>query len=261
MSKNNQTYFYVNFTFRTEEIDFYSILIGTKTSSYGLFNKYPTYESKYNEKCDKFIDEYLFTSRTYLIEVENIESSNRKFRFQLKTNKGIIYETDLKIFDLNNVNVYYNVKFKSNYSDKIFKDPPIIKQMSQLYQYCQVMNFCNILTYHPVLNARIQKITNNVYVSLLRNITKEEKIEDVIKLGILMKKHLEPDKAEEFFKKIDFMLLDFSKVPLNIENIIIEDFVKQLIKEINENSNEYLSSKENKLFFALNFALLHDNYK
>ena len=66
--------------------------------------------------------------------------------------------------------------------------------------------------------------------------------------------------ADYFFKKLNFDEIDFSKIPVDYENVNVQIYIVQLIKALNENFDTYWADEEKKLFFIINFILLHEKY-
>ena len=106
-----------------------------------------------------------------------------------------------------------------------------------------------------------KKITENSYENFLIKVSKEDKIEDASILGIHMRENLISNQDDKYFKKLNIFEVNFTKVPFDFDNVLVQDYVVCLIKEINENVNTNTKTKENKLFFILNFIFLNKNYE
>ena len=204
----NQTTFLLNLTFKAAEIDYYSIFIRSDKRSYKKFfvTEYFDYLLIYSEKLDEFSEDSLFLSRTYYLGIEKFETLSKKIRILIKTDKGKVYETNLKNYNLNEVNLYYNIYFYSLGPKEEFKDPPFIKPTTLLSQYSRLIRYCSLnpSVLNPEANFLQKKITENSYDNLLKEISKEDKIEDIIYLGIRMLKYLAGYQADYFFKKLNF---------------------------------------------------------
>jgi len=255
----NHTHFLLNLTFKAEEIDLYQIQIQSMKINYNK-NEYSHHDMCFSEKCDSYFDDSLYISRTYYSCVENFNSQRGgKLIIKLKKNNYEVYETEMKDYYLNDVNVYYNVSFKSLNSNNYFQDPQLIKQTTELYQYIRMMSYCE-MSLKDVNPKFLQNKITYFYAKLLPDIGKENKIEDIIMLHIHMRKNLLRTEADIFFRDLFSFNIDFSKIPLDYDDVLVQDYIVLLIKDLNENLHKNdRHVNVNRLFFVLNLFFCMKN--
>jgi len=252
---NNLTCFIINLTFKADEIENLHVEIETKIKRYiPLFNDKPKYDLYFNENYDYFTEESRYNSRTYYAIINKFESINNKLKIKIKSKSGQIFESDLKNVKLNDINVYFDLSFKSYDGKDINQNFFRMKKTRSLFQFNLIMKlYFNELSEET--NFEIKKrITEESYSNLLNLVNKDDKIDHIISLYIYMRKYLESNKADDFFRIADNHGYLISDIPAKIEEFNLIILVRSIMEDINISR---IKMNDMKILFILNFIFFH----
>jgi len=257
--KNNSTSFLINLTFKSDEIHLYTLSIESNEYGY-IFDSFYLHQLIFNEKYDIFLDDYLYTSRTYFLKFENFKSFSNNIKFKIKTDKNITYESEKKKFQSDRFNIYFDVKFKS-FSKGDYRDPPKIKATSPLFQYCTILKNCLKSQNEYWSSLASKEITQNCCYFLLENILYDDSTEDKILFLKLIMNYLPDHDVNEVYEKLDKLRLNYFEFATIKNNEILNCVINDLISQFQYKNYYYQPGNDKKLFFVFNYLFLQEKFE
>ena len=243
MNQINTTLIIVSLKFRSQEIENFSLYLINDIS------KYPAerYKFHYEEKNDFFSNDLIL--RNYFLILNGVENF-RKNKIIIKTEHESYTTKDIEI-NSGITNILYDLCFKSNEKNGIFKNPPYMEHPGKIEQFNKMIDL-------EILKDRKSKIIGKTLYSLDKHKKLNEEIEEIFKFMFTIME-IDIDNLKFVFKRINFLDYPLSKLPLIIDNYKVSEQMK-FLKNIYLNI-EFHDTKLEMSFVIFYFFMKNKEYE